>query len=442
MKLYDQLRGLSSMPTGLDWTSTDSGFLQTYYAGGVPQDTERLGVDFGSYSTIGYQGNGVVFSVLNARLRLFGAATFKYRVKSTKRLFGDQGPSLLEAPWPGGSTSELLGRMIQDADLAGNAFIRRVNSGRLERMRPDWVEIISVMIEDPATGDKYREVVGYLYSEAGLLSLDSKTFYPVEEVAHWSPVPDPLANWRGMSWLTPVVREINGDLSMTQYKQQFFDNAATPNMIVKYLGKVAPDTLLKLQQQIQARHGGIANAFKTMAVDQGADVTVVGNNFAEMAFTALQAAGEIRISSAGGTPPIVAGLQGGLDASTMANYAAAYRNFADSVMNDLWKGACSVLSKFAEPSVGAELWFDTRDIPALRDAEELRQKGYAQFSIAVMNLVNAGYDPATVVAALESGDMSLLKHTGLISVQLLKPNTQLNAPAGANVPDPGGDASQ
>jgi phage portal protein BeeE len=332
--------------------------------------------------------------------------------------------------------------MIQDADLAGNAYIRRVNPTRLERMRPDWVEIVSVMLEDSTTGDKYREVIGYLYSESGLLSQESKTFYPVEDVAHWSPVPDPLANWRGMSWLTPVVREINADLSMTQYKQQFFDNAATPNMIVKYLGKIAPDALKKVQEQIQARHGGTANAFKSMVIDQGADVTVVGNNFAEMAFTLLQAAGEVRIASAGGTPPIVAGLQGGLDASTMANYAAAYRNFADSTVNGLWRGACSVLSKFADPPEGAELWFDLRDIPALRDAEELRQKGYAQFSIAVMNLVNAGYDPATVVDALEGGDMALLKHTGLISVQLLKPNTQLNAPAGANVPDPGGDASQ
>jgi hypothetical protein len=53
----------------------------------------------------------------------------------------------------------------------------------------------------------------------------------------------------------------------------------------------------------------------------------------------------------------------------MANYAAAYRNFADSTMHPLWRGACAVLGKFLAPRDGAELWFDTRDIPALRDAE-------------------------------------------------------------------------
>ena len=50
-----------------------------------------------------------------------------------------------------------------------------------------------------------------------------------------------------------------------------------------------------------------------------------------------------------------------------------------------------------------------------------------QMSIAVLNLVNSGYDPETVITAVVSGDMSLLKHTGLISVQLLKPHSQLNA---------------
>ena len=85
---------------------------------------------------------------------------------------------------------------------------------------------------------------------------------------------------------------------------------------------------------------------------------------------------------------------------TMANYAAAYRNFSDSTMNGLWRGASAALSKFVNVPANAELWHDVRDIPALRDAEELRQKGYAQFSIGVMNLVNAGFDALRAAAGL------------------------------------------
>jgi len=453
MRLVDRLRDvIIPYPTDSSWTDAGSGLLQTYFSGGNTAG-EGIGNDFQSYSSVGYSGNGVVFSVLNARLRLFSEATFKFRGLADKRLFGTPDLGLLENPWPGGQTAELLGRMIQDADLAGNAFTHRINDLRLERLRPDWTRIISTKMTDPDTENEYREVVGYLYFEGGS---ENGVFYPVDDVSHWSPVPDPLAPWRGMSWLTPVVREINADLAMTEHKQKFFDNAATPNMLVRYVNKIAPEAMKALQEQIQARHGGTANAWKTMVVDQGADVTVVGSKFSDIEFTALMAAGEVRIASAGGVPPIVAGLQGGLDASTMANYAAAYRNFSDSTMNGLWRGACGSLAKFVNVPTSAELWFDTRDIPALRDAEELRQKGFAQFSIGVMNLVNAGFDPATVVAALESGDMSLLKHTGLISVQLLKPHTQLNADIGqnagfggsapdassGNASDPGGDASQ
>jgi HK97 family phage portal protein len=412
-------------PTDPNFTGTGKGFLQSYSSGGNVGG-ESIGNDFMSYATVGYQGNGPVFSVLNARLRLFSEATFQYRNKSDKKLWGDTTLVLLESPWPGGSTTELLGRMIQDADLAGNAFIHRINDARLERLRPDWVKIISVELIDPDTGNEYREVVGYAYAEGGQ---GDPVFYPVDEVAHWSPVPDPIAPWRGMSWLTPVVREINADLAMSVHEQKFFENAATPNMLIRYQGKVDPAWMAKLRDQIQSSHGGVENANKTLFLDEGADVTVIGSQFKNMEFSSLREAGEVRIASAGGTPPIVAGLQGGLDASTMANYAAAYRNFADSTMHPLWRSACASLGKFLTIRDGAELWFDTRDIPALRDAEELRQKGNAQLSIAVVNLVNAGYDPDTVVAAVTSGDMTLLKHTGLVSVQL--------SPAGL-IPETGG----
>jgi len=422
MRLIDRIRDvIVPYPTDPNFTGSGaSGFMQTYMSGDGMRG-EAIGNDFKSYTTVGYQGNGPVFAVCNARLRLIGEAVFKYRDQSTKELFGDTSLGILENPWPNGTTSDLLGRMVVDADLAGNAYVHRVGPDRLERLRPDWVRIVSLQFQDPDTENTYKEIVGYAYTEGGT---GEPEFYPVDDVAHWTPIPDPLSDFRGMSWLTPVAREVNADLTMIAYTQKFFDNAATPNLLIRYQGKVDPSWIAKLKAQIDATHGGIENAHKTLVLDEGADVTLVGSKFRDMLFTDLQNAGEVRIAAAGGVPAIVAGLQAGLDASTMANYAAAYRNFADSTMNPLWRGVCAALSKFVEaPRPGVELWFDTRDIPALRDAEMDRQKGNAQMSIAVMNLVNAGYDPMTVVKAVVSGDMSLLKHTGLVSVQLLPPGS-------------------
>jgi hypothetical protein len=46
-----------------------------------------------------------------------------------------------------------------------------------------------------------------------------------------------------MSWLTPVVREINADQAMTDYKRRFLDNSATPNLLIKYQQKLTPAAL-------------------------------------------------------------------------------------------------------------------------------------------------------------------------------------------------------
>lgn len=420
MRLIDALRGvIIPYPTTSDYTDVGAGMLQTYY-GGQNSTGERINSDFKSYASTGYAGNGVVFSVLNARMRLFTEATFKFRSLDRGKLFDSPALALLECPWPNGQTPDLLARMLQDADLAGNAFVHQVRPNVLRRLRPDWVQIVAVEIDDEV-GLPYTEVIGYMYAEGGFASGEDPVYMTVDEVAHWSPIPDPLASWRGISWLTPIVREVNADLAMVTHRQKFFDNAATPNLLIRYAGSIGQTRLEDTVKQVNARHGGAVNAWKTMILDNGADVTVVGNNFKDMAFDAIQSAGEVRIASAGGVPPLVAGLQGGLDAATIANYAAAYRNFADSTVHGLWRGASNALAKLVEVPDGAQLWFDTNDIPSLRDAEESRQKANAQFAMAANSLVTGGFEAASVVNALVSGDMSQLQHTGLTSVQLLPP---------------------
>ena len=203
--------------------------------------------------------------------------------------------------------------MIQDVDLAGNAFLLR-DSDRLQRLRPDWMTMLEV-----DRGRGVYEVVGYTYDENG----DGSEIvdYDVDEVIHWSPIPDPLAHWRGMSWLTPVVREVNADTEMTTHKSQFFEHAATPNMVLRYNTKLSPEQAKQTLDRWQARYGGSANAWRTALLDQGADVTVLGRDLGQMNFTAA-AAGENRIAAAGGVPGIVVGLKEGLDAATYSNYGA------------------------------------------------------------------------------------------------------------------------
>ena len=384
--------------------------------------TERILQTFRSYSVFGFGSNAAVFACGTVRIQLLAQAEFKWQNKSTGQLFGSPELSILEQPWANGTTSDLIANMEQHNFIAGNAFVRRAGDS-LVIMRPDWVDILSVQFIDGYDGNgvaKARsEVLGYLYSEGGY-GVGEPVFYDVDEVAHWSPMPDPMSKWRGMSVMTPVLREINADVSMTQHRQTFFDQAGTPNLILKYAQKLQPQTLEGIRDRWRARFGGPAGAGSTVVLDEGGDLTVVGSTFESMRFGELQAAGEARIAAAAGVPAIVAGLQAGLDASTYSNYAMAMKAFGNGTASYLWRSLCAALSKLVNVPPGARLWYDTTNIPALREDTKDRADAMAVLAGAASTLLTAGYEADSIIVALNSGDLSQLKHTGLISVQLYK----------------------
>lgn len=385
-----------------------------------------------AYGSSGYPGNSVVFSVIDRRMSVFSEAAFKWRRKSDKKLWGDERLAKLEKPWPGGQSGDLWARMEQDASLAGNAFIRDCGS-RLERLRPDWVTIVSWVTEDDF-GEEVREVLGYAFDPQGADPDRSPAFYPRGEVAHWAPTPDPLANFRGMSWLTPVVRELVGDIRMAEYREKFFTNAATPNLVIRYSTKLAPERVERLRTMLKARYTGSENAFGTLVLDEGADLTVVGQDMVGSAFDALQAAGETRVCMAGGVPAIVVGARQGLQASAIGEYQQALRAFADLKMRPNWRSACGALEQLVSVPPGCQLWFDVADVSALQQGEKDAADTSAQQAATIAALMMQGFTAESVVQAVVAGDMSLLKHTGAQSVQVqpgttAQPTAAMPAPA-------------
>lgn len=413
MRLRDARRSNYLPETPGAWQS----WLQQTY--GKPTE-ECVLPTFHSYAQTGFGSNAIVFGLMLARAQLFSEATFKWRRQSDGKLFGTNELGVLENPWPNGSTGELLVRMIQDVDLAGNAYIRR-DADRLVRLRPDWVDIVLMGAGEAEQRTRW-DVVGYEYYLNGRGGGPSE-FYPVDEVAHWSPIPDPLAQYRGMSWLTPVVREINADQAMTDFKRNFLDNSATPNLLIKYQRQLTPAALKRVRDVWQSQHAGV-DGLQTAILDGGADVTVIGNNFSGMDFTNVQAAGENRIAVASGVPGIVAGLKEGLQAATYSNYEQAMRRFADITMRPLWRSACAALASLLAPQSGAVLWYDTSDIAALRQGEKDRADTFLVLATAAQQLIAAGYKADSITAAAAAQDVTLLVHSGLVSVQLQPPGEQ------------------
>lgn len=435
------------------------------YPGGIRQTlagngTEKAPNNFEGLVTHAYQANGIIFACMLARMMVFSSIRFQWqRILNGKPsdTFGNRDLAIFEEPWPGGTTQDLLTRMEQDAGLAGNwygyaestlATLGTQDPKReLVRLRPDWVQIVAVPrransgakrnIPNPDGGQIGWRKIGYLYTENGGGSQNEAVPFTVDEVAHYAPIPDPLGAFIGMSWLTPVIREIQADQAMTRYKTKFMDNGATPNIIVKHfpgipgsggnpgIAGATEEAVASWITKFDDKYAGVDRAGRTMHLYPGADATVVGSNLKEIEMKTVQGHGETRIAAAAGAPPIIVGLSEGLEAATYANYGQARRRFADGTIHPLWKNAAGSLQRLLpRPDDFVRLWFDTSDVEFLREDEKDAAEIAEIKARTIRSYVDGGYEPTSVIAAVEANDLRLLKHTGWYSVQLQQPGAQ------------------
>lgn len=398
--------------------------LNTLYGRG---EYEEIGSGLPNYMRAVMQ-SPPAFGAQLVRSLVLSQARFQFQrfAKSNDRYFTSSALALLDAPWPKGTTGELISKMEWHEGLAGNAFVyRNDDRRRLYVPRPDWVTIVhgSEFDAEHPQWQLDSEVLGYLYHPGGTASTVKPWYILPDRMAHWSPLPDPLSPERGMSWLTPVIREIESDTAATKHKTQYFVNGATPNLVVNGIPATNPDEFNSWVDAIEEGHTGVKNAYKTLYLTSGADATVVGANIKDLDYKALQGASETRISVASRVLAPILGISEGLAGSSLnaGNYGQSRRNFADIWMYPTLVSLVGALSQIIDVPSDARLWHDTDDMPFLRedakDAAEIEQIK----SATIRQLVDGGYEPDSVVAAVQAQNMDLLVHTGKLSVQLQTP---------------------
>jgi hypothetical protein len=416
----------------------NNGMPDGWFATYGTNPAEKISASFADFACHGVMGNAVIAAIERVRIAVFSEARFQWQAMNGGRpgdMFGNQDLAILERPWVGGTTGDLMARMLLDADLAGNSFwVDRFDE--MVRLRPDWVEIIlrprwvtsygeETTEDDPDARQLGWEKLGYLYYQGGQRPGVKPAAFLPGEVVHFAPNPDPLADYRGMSWLTPVIREIQADTQATKHKLKFFENAASPNLAVKLPKEITPAQFGEFVELMDARHKGVEHAYETLYTGGGADVTVIGADMRQMDFKVTQGAGESRIAAAGGVHPSIVGLSEGLQGSSLnaGNFGAARRLVADATMRPLWRNAAGSLEVIIPlpPGGPARLWVDSRDVAFMR--EDARDAADIEFvkSQTIRQLVDGGFEPVSVVRAVQAQDMNLLVHTGKTSVQLQQP---------------------
>lgn len=387
------------------------------------------------------KANGPVFALVAVRMLLFAEARFQFRQMRGGRpgdLFGNADLSLLERPWPGGTTGDLLTRMLLHADLAGTAFVTPYED-RLQVLRPDWVTIVTgSRLEPELAGDAIDgELLGYIYHPRtpGGASIGEGTVLFPDEVACFAPYPDPQFRYRGMSWITPVIREIQGDSAAMEHKRAYFRNGTLSQLAVVLDASVGPDQFDRFVDAMEAKHAGSSNAYKTIYLGGGADAKALQTDLRALDFKNVQGHGETRLASAAGVPAVIVGFSEGMGGSSLnaGNYAQARRRFGDGTLRPLWRNAAGSLANITRVPADAELWYDERDVAFLREDQQDAADIAFKRAQTIRQLVDAGYDPESVITAVEADDFSRLKHSGLFSIQLQEP-IDPNAPKPDAVP--------
>jgi hypothetical protein len=413
-------------------------------------DTESIDHDFVSYVLQAIGENPIIFGAKERRRQVFAQANFMWQTMESGRggkLSSTAALDVLRKPWPNGSLPELLGRMEGDVTAAGNFYATLVDergkigraakgsaTARISRLRPDWITIV-IGVPKESDADVYdprARIISYLYRTPR--NREPLTLLP-EEVCHYSPVPDLISRFRGMSWLTPVLLEILADKAATQHKLNFFANGAVHAMAIKYPPNTSAQLLREYKKLYDEEYAGVDNHYKTFHI-AGADPIPMSADFQQLDLKHTQGAGETRIALAAGVPAAILGISEGLEGSTLnqGNFGAARRLFVDTTIRDLWSMAGPALETlFTPPQQNQRLWYDPRDVPFLREDAKDDAAIKNQDAQTLKALVEAGWDWNAAVEYVTTGDLANLKnaHSGLLPVQLQPPGQTNQPPAGA-----------
>lgn len=410
-------------------------------------DRERIENDFEGYVAGIYKRSGPAFSCIRARMMVFSQAEFSWMNRRTRELTVTPELEILDFPWPGGVTVDLLAKMEVDVSLAGNSYVTitddrqrfgRAATGlgrRLVRMRPDWVTIVI----HSASGDPFgldAKVVGYLYEPpagSGGIPRAEPVMLTSDQVCHYWLEPDPVAQWRGMSWLTPVLDEISGDRGAVQHKRKFFDNGATLNVVVSFAESVGKEAFDHFVEKFREQHHGADNAYETLFLGGGADAKVVSADMQQLDFKAISGAAETRMASAAGVHPVIVGMSEGMQGAALnaGNFGQVRRLFVDGSLQRMWRSASASLQTIIPPpDASLRLWADGRHIEFLRDDRKDVAEIQRTQAVALRQLYDAGYDDMDgPVRAITSDDYTELlgQHSGTPSVQTQQAQQALEA---------------
>jgi len=219
-------------------------------------------------------------------------------------------------------------------------------------LRPDWIKVIP---------DRKEYIGGYQYEVNG----QTIEYEPWEILAF--PLPNPIDEFRPLSPLARVAREIGIDNETTDFTKTFFENNGVPGGIIstdQQLTKEESDRIeLRWWQRFRGNRRG-----RTAVLGHGAQYQQLSMSFKDMEFESLRAFTETRICAAFGVDPVLlpswVGIRYG---GKYSNYAEARKHLWDETIIPSLRRIETKISTLLEDGLTAR--FDVSGVQALQENE-------------------------------------------------------------------------
>jgi HK97 family phage portal protein len=263
-------------------------------------------------------------------------------------------------------------------------------------VRPDRME----PIPDPADF-----LVGYLYrgpsGERIPLGVDDVLFLRR---------PNPIDPYRGMGAVQTILTDLDATKASAEWNRAFFLNSAEPGGIVEVDRRLDDEEFNQFRERWAEQHRGVNNAHRVAVLENGLKWIDRKYSMRDMQFTELRDVNREIIREAFGFPkPIL----GAVDDVNRANAEAADAVFARWLLKPRLSRTREILNTRLLPMYGATaqgLEFDyDNPVPEDREADANVLTARAN---AARTLIDAGLEPASVLAAVGLPDMAASPATG------------------------------
>lgn len=337
----------------------------------------------------------------------------------------------LERPNPYYSGLHLLGAVVADLMLTGNAYVVKVRSTD-RRVAQLWWIPSSLMEPAWPDNDPTTFISHYEYTvEGNVVMVDPRDVVHIRDY-----MTDPNNLRKGISPLASLWREVASDNEAANWTGSLLRNGAVPGVVISPEGETSATEadLEDVKVKFGQRFGGDQRG-APLVMKGATKVQVLSFNPQEMNLRDLRIVPEERITAVLGIPAIVVGLGAGLQRSTFANFAEAREAAYESFVIPMQRLICAELQNQLVPDFGdpatLRVQFDLSGVRVLQeDQDALHERARADLASGLLTLNQALEMIGQDVLAGAEGDVRYLPTTVTVT-----PLDRLIPPEPAEVPD-------